>query len=697
MATRSLNLAARFDQAIALHQTGQLALAQAIYEEILRVSPNCAEAMRLLGALAAQSRNSLKALDLINRAIELDPDNAAAHYIRGSVLRELKQWDAALASYERAIELKPDYAEAHLYRGIVLQEFKKWDAALACHDRAIVIRTDFAEAHFCRGNVLMQLRRLVEAVASYDQAIAARATFAEAYCNRGIVLKELGQMEAALSSYQRAISIRGDVAETHFNCGNVLRALKRSHEALSSYARALALSGEYVEAHCNRGNVFGELKQWESALASYERCIALRPDHPDAHSNRGNVLYELGRRDEALASYERAIAARPDFAEVHSNRGNVLSDLGRFTEALASCERAIGIRPDYAEAYCNRGNTLRGLYRFEEALASYGQAIAIHDDYANAHFNRSIAFLMRGDLASGWRGYEWRWKLETAAGMPRHASKPLWLGDESIAGKTVLLHAEQGLGDTLQFCRYATLAADAGATVILEVQQPLVNLLTGMPGVSQLVTSGSPLPDFTTHCPLMSLPLAFKTTLSTIPAQRRYLAGDARKVAHWRLKLPRETRPMVGIAWSGSATHRNDHHRSIPLQQLLSHLPRGPIYVCMQKEIREADRRVLDATPAIWNVAGELEDFSDTAALCECMDLVVTVDTSTAHLSAALGRPTWILLSSIPDWRWMVDRSDSPWYPAARLYRQPRIDAWDDVLGRVSADLIHAFGLARAT
>jgi hypothetical protein len=374
-----------------------------------------------------------------------------------------------------------------------------------------------------------------------------------------------------------------------------------------------------------------------------------------------------------------------------------LLELNRPAAALESLERALDCQPELAEAFNNRGNALRELRRLEEACASFDRAIALRSDYAEAHVNRASTRLLSGDYATGWPEYEWRWKKGgiTTINERRNLTQPLWLGTESLAGKTILLHCEQGLGDTLQFCRYVSLIAARGARVILEAPESLRTLLATLPGVSQLITPDTPLPPLDYHCPLFSLPLAFNTTLESIPSPGRYLASDAGRVEQWRARLAESRRARIGLVWRGNALHGRDAQRSIPPAQFMRYLTGEFQYISLQKDLREADRDVLRAHPSILDVSAELEDFADTAALCDCLDLIIAADTSVAHLSAALGRPTWILLPSDPDFRWLLDREDSPWYPTVKLYRQASVGEWNGVLERVGADLQQRFAPER--
>ena len=478
-----------------------------------------------------------------------------------------------------------------------------------------------------------------------------------------------------------------DAAKALVERGNALRTAQRPADALVAYDRALALRPDYAEALNHRGNAMRELRRPADALASYDRALALEPDYAAVHYNRANVLLELQRPADALASLDRALALEPDDAEALTVRGNALVDLKRPADALASYERALALAPDFVAGHYNRGNVLVELERYDDALASYDRAVALDPDGAGAHYNESLCRLLIGDFEVGWRKYEWRWRTEQFEPLKRDFEQPLWLGQQPIAGKTVLLHAEQGIGDTLQFCRYAERVAALGAAVVMEVQPPLRSLLSSLRGVSQLAVRGKPLPRFDYHCPLLSLPLAFQTTLASAPAEVPYLHSDPSRVRQWRERLGATTQPRVGLAWAGRAGQGNDQNRSIPLADFVGLVSRGAQFVSLQKELRPGDQELLSARRDVRHVGDELRDFADTAALIELMDVVVTVDTSVAHLAGAMGKPVWLLLAYNRDWRWLLDRDDSPWYPTARLFRQKRIGDWDSVVARVRNEL----------
>jgi tetratricopeptide (TPR) repeat protein len=429
------------------------------------------------------------------------------------------------------------------------------------------------------------------------------------------------------------------------------------------------------------------LGQHEEALQSIDRSLALRPGDADALLNRGNVLEQLRRYEEALASYDQALALRADFAEAALNRGIALRYLSRHEEALTSYDRALALRPDYADAWNARGASLWDLRRLDAALASYDKALALNRDFASAHFNEGCIRLLTGDFTRGWEQYEWRWRDPKLAFPQRDFAEPRWTGTESLQGKTILLHAEQGMGDTLQFCRYVPLVAARGAAIVLEVQPALQALLAQLPGVIQVIAQGEPRPAFDYQCPLLSLPLAFGTGLASIPAPPAYLFADEQRIRLWRSRLGETALPRVGLAWSGSTWHRNDQHRSISLRAFQRLCVPGIDFVSLQKEVRPADQPLLDALPEVRTFSTELTDFTETAALLACLDLIICVDTAVLHLAGALGRPAWLLLPFTPDWRWLLDRDDSPWYPTVRLFRQPKAGDWDSVLVRAGDEL----------
>lgn len=430
----------------------------------------------------------------------------------------------------------------------------------------------------------------------------------------------------------------------------------------------------------------GKLPQ---AFEIYKEIRARAPRHFDAAHMLGVVLQQAGQNAPAAAALAEAIALNPRNAAAHYNRGLALQGLRQFGPAIDEYCIAIALDPDYPSAYTNLGNIYRETNRCAEALAAYATSLRLRPDHPGTLVNAGLCYLKVGDYPTGLAHYEARWRdapSRQQAGANDHPG-PRWQAGMAVAGKTVLLHSEQGLGDTLQFCRYAVLAARAGARVLLEVPKRLVSLLGCLEGVSAVIEKGQTLPAHDLQCPLLSLPAVFGTTVNTVPALTGYLRAAPDRVTAWRARLGPARGPRIGLVWNGGPDHKDDRSRSMRLADLLPWLPAGGDYVSLQKEVREVDRPVLAGRPDIRHYGDEQHDFSDAAALCALMDVVVSVDTSVAHLAAALARPTWIPLAFSPDWRWLLGRADSPWYPTARLYRQVRMDDWSTPLSRLRDDL----------
>ena len=426
--------------------------------------------------------------------------------------------------------------------------------------------------------------------------------------------------------------------------------------------------------------------KFASAVLSYRRAISLKPENAEAYSNMSISFLELKRADEALESCDKAVSLRPKYFDARLNRGIVLQELDHIDAALENYNAALELEPLRAVAYSNRGNAQREMGHFRQALDDYDRAISIDTGLAEAYWNKALTLLLLGEFESGWPLYEWRWKRKAIAGQERKFGKPLWIGKESIEGKRILLHCEQGLGDTIQFCRFANLVAKRGAHVVMEVPHQLIVALHGLEGVHEWVERGQPLPRFDFQCPLMSLPLALGIKDVLVSFRFPYLTSDEAKRRRWTVRLGPRTRRRVGLVWSGNVDHKNDSRRSIALARMIEKMPPDFEYFSLQKEVREGDKSALAAS-TLSHFGDDLFDFSETAALCSLMDVVVSVDTSVAHLSAALGKRTFILIPYIPDWRWLLERTDSPWYAAVRLYRQDSSRDWDEVLCRVATDL----------
>jgi tetratricopeptide (TPR) repeat protein len=654
-------------QGRSLHQAGRLGEARQVYEAVLGVDPAHAQALHLLGVVCIQSGDLEGGADLIGRALQVQPDDPAALGNLATALNGLGRREQALACCDRAIALQPQDPAAHGNRGAALHALGRFVEALQSYDRAAALRPDQAKAHFNRGVVLYALGRLGEAVDAHRRATALQPAFAEAHRNAGRALRDLGRKDEALDAYGAALALRPGDAELHTARANVLCDLERPAEALEAYDRAIALKGDHVEAWSNRMVPLRDLRRPEEALESCERAIALEPGNAQAHSKRGSAFYEFQRLDDALASFDRAIALDPGFAQAHLNRAVVLGQQRRFGEAMTSFDQALALNPDDPEA----------------------------------HFHQAMCRLTLGEEAEGWRQYEWRWRTRQFEAAGRDFPMPLWLGDVRLEGRTLLVHAEQGLGDALQFCRYVPALAKLGATVVLEVYPGLARLMQRLTGASVVIKRGARLPTCDFHVPLMSLPLALGARAHEHAAP--YLSADPSDSAAWARRLEGVEGFRVGLCWAGGArpdqpiAHAIDLRRSLPLAAFrpLADLP-GLRFVSLQMGPPSAELAEAVDWPGgpIVDLAEDLKDFADTAALVANLDLVIACDTSTAHLAGALGKPVWILNRFDGCWRWGHGREDTPWYPTARLFTQSEPGDWARVIDAVKATLARERRLA---
>ena len=531
--------------------------------------------------------------------------------------------------------------------------------------------------------------QLVEAQALYEKILKKEPNHSDSLHLLGVIFCQTKQLQRAVDSIDKAIKINPSNEVFYSNRGNALSDLKQLDAAVASYDEAIKLDPSYAEAHSNRGNALQDLKQLDAAVASYDKAIRLVPGYTEAYYNRGNALKELKQFDVAVASYDEAIKLDPSYAEAYSNRGNALQDLKQLDAAVASYDRAIQLKPDYAEAYYNRGNVLKDLKQLSAAVASYDKAIQLKQDYASAYWNKSLALLQVGDFDRGWELYEWRWKKDDLNFRDRGFTKPLWLGIESLQDKTILIHAEQGLGDTIQFCRYVKSVTALGAKVIFEVQPVLVSLMREPDLPFDIYAKGAALPDFDYHCPLMSLPLALQNKGNTVIPTSLYIKIDDTRVQKWRSRFDNE-QFNIGINWQGSKK-KIDIGRSFPLALFegIASLSKVKLF-SLQKNEGTEQLNDLPKGMVIENFGGDVDSegaFLDTAAIIKSLDLIITSDTAVAHLAGALGCRVWLALKWVPDWRWMLDGGSSSWYPSMRLFRQNKADDWEGVFDEIKSEL----------
>jgi Flp pilus assembly protein TadD len=528
----------------------------------------------------------------------------------------------------------------------------------------------------------------------YRLIIDAAPGCAEAHSCLGVALAQQGKLEQAAASLEQAIHSRSDFPEAHNDFANVLLGLGRLDDAVAHYRQAIVLRADYPEAHNNLGIALARQGKLDDAVVHHRQAVQLNQHYATAHYNLGSVLERQSKLDEAIACYRQALHLQPNLAEAWNNLGIALERQDKLDDAVASFQEALRLRPGYAEAYNNLGKGYYARGRVAEALAQFEQALRVKPDYADAHANRALLWLLQGDFEQGWQEYEWRWAQPGA--LRRGFRQPLWDG-AALEGRTILLHSEQGLGDTVQFIRYVSLVKERGGKVIVQCQAPLVCLLSGLKGIDQIVAMEQQIPDFDVHVPLLSLPGIFRTTLACIPAPVPYLHADQALVDRWRATFPKRPAFRVGIAWQGNPSFRSDRQRSIPLMQFqqLATVPDVEL-VSLQKGPGTDQLRGLQGKFSVTDLqnvlGGDNESFANIAAIMMHLDLVISCDTAIAHLAGALGVNVWVALPLLPDWRWLLQREDSPWYPTMRLFRQTRYGQWGDVFDRMAEELKRAAG-----
>lgn len=679
-----------FIEALNLVQQDDLLGAKQRLLDAHRLVPDRVSVITNLAAVLLKLR-APEAKEFALKAVALDESNVEG-WLNLSTCNEIEgNLAEALDCVDRLITVKPNLPEAFERQAVLLRKLGRMDEAFLSQAKAQTLAFSDAGAYSDYGVALCRLMRFEEAITAFDKAVSLDSNHAAAYVNRGNVLQELKRNEEALASYDNAIALQADHAEAYNNRGLSLKELKRHEEALESYDKAIALRADYADAYNNRGNVLQELKRYEDALASYDRAIALKADYAEAYNNRGNVLVELKRHADAVASYDQAIALKTDYAEAYNNRGNVLSELKRYTEALASYNKAIALKADYAEAYNNRGFLLKDLTRYAEALADYDRAIALKADFADAHFNKGLLTLAGGEFKQGWELYEWRWRTADLAARGEALGVSLWVARERIRGADLLLCAEQGVGDEIMFAGMVDEVLREANSVILECDARLLGLYQrSFPAVKVIARQSRSATEglkFDCVVPVGSLARFYRTSPAGFPQHGGYLKPSADLTAMWRRKLSVPGASLkVGISWRGGTPRTGIGRRSIPLDRW------GPIfdvkgaqfvslqYGDVKEEIAKWGDRII-FFPDCQNT------FDDLGALISALDVVISVQTAAVHLTGALGKPCWALVSDPAEWRYGQNGSQMPWYPAVRLFRQRAAGDWQAVLDEVTAEL----------
>ena len=641
---------------LAHHRIGSLNEAARCYASLLEMQPQHADALNLLGVVARQRNDLITSERLILEAITHDSGIATYHHHLGKTYALQGRVEEAGRSYWRALSLNPEDVDSMQLLATLRREAGDWNEAIGLYGQLVQLEPHKAEWLYTLGQVLKKQGRMNEALVFYHRAVLLYPDSADGYFNLGRTLFEAGQRPDSLQCFQHVVTMHPDDAEAHNYMGQIL------HE-------------------------FGEAGQ---ARQAYLKAIDIKPNFVEALSNLGALLMELAELESAEALLRRALQFAPEFTCACSNLGTVLAKQGRFVEAFETFRHILLKNPMHAQVLCSVGYSLDALGDLGGARECFQLALTAEPDSALARFNLSSHFLLDGDFAEGWSRYEQRWELRQFTGKPRLHAQPRWQGKE-VAGDSIVLFSEQGFGDTLQFARYALLLVERGLRVFLEVQPQLVQLLRTLhPDVHVFAKDQEDVPVADWHCPLLSLPRVFGTDMSNIPATVPYVYADKEKATQWTQHL-QAPGLRVGVAWSGNPGHVRDRLRSVPFQQFceVMDIPQVHFY-SLQKGPAAKQAGTAGFTGELCDLDPYLLDFTDTAAVIANLDLVITVDTALAHLAGAMGKPVWILLAHAPDWRWLKERNDSPWYPSARLFRQSILGQWTDVLEQIKHAL-HAF------
>ena len=545
---------------------------------------------------------------------------------------------------------------------------------------------ELAKSHFFRGLDFLNRKLYLEAESEFRTSLRIVPDRESVLVNLSATLFMLERYEDVTKISNQILDQNNSNKEAWLNLGNAHQKLEQYEQAISSYDKAIGLEPEYAEAWSNRANALKEIEQYEAALASYDKAISINPGFTEDWSNRGNTLHELEQYEAALASYDKAISINPDFSKVWSHRGNALLKLGHYEQALLSYEKAISLEPDYANAFFNRAIALRELQQYEAAITSYDKTISLKPNHYDAYWNKSLIQLLIGDFQGGWTNYEYRWvRKDTTEKRYQEIASLKKLDDAKSSA--VLVWWEQGYGDVIQFSRYIPLLAERAAQVTFVVPLALETLLSRSLPPVKVISNEEPIGDFDFQVPLMSLPGLFSSELSNIPFTDRYLKTRQSNFNRWREKLNLDhSRINIGIACSGNAKNEHDKFRSMDLSffEPLSKL--ANLYL-IQKDVRQSDKDFLDRNADIKFLGDQISTFEDSASIVEHMDLIVTVCTSLAHLAGALEKRTMVLLTWNSDWRWFLDRQDSPWYSSVKLFRQTKPGDWESVMQAAISEL----------
>jgi tetratricopeptide (TPR) repeat protein len=675
-------------RALEHYHAGQAGEADAACRALLTRWPRDVDALNLRAVIACRSSRFADGVTLLERLLKQQPGNVQALTTLGDARHALGDRAGSIDAFARAVKVAPRSAVLQSRLGTALLEANRTAEAAAAYLQSIRLDGGLAQSHFNHGVALQQLDRAAEAATAYRTAITLDPRYVAAHLNLANVLLSQGNLAEAEATLGRALGCDAGCAMAYAARGALRREQGRLDDAASDCERAIRLQPDLAAAYMTLGGTKLDLNQPGDALAVYRQAIALTPNDARLHSHLGVALIRLDRIDEAADACRAAVALQPLYAPAHTNYGVALQRLDRAKDAIAAHEMAIALDPAFPKAWSNLAESLKDEGRIDEALKASCRAVSFPSHEPIQRFNYALALLMEGDYDAGWRAFESRRLAGVLAPHERRFAVPEWRG-ESLHGQTLLLHAEQGLGDTLHFVRFVQALSVPGVSIVVECQKPLIGLLQASLGAVRVVAQGEPLPPFDLHLPLMSLPHVLGTRLDTVPASVPYLAADPHKAARWRARIGGSADIAVGVVWSGNPEHKSDARRSLAAASVLPELAMPGIRLfSLQKDVRAGDIPLLHAMAGhVTDLAPQFADFTDTAAALQALDLVIAVDTAVAHLAGALGRPVWMMTPYALDWRWLRDRENSPWYPTMRLFRQSRPQIWGDVIVRIRAGL----------
>ncbi|HVT87833.1 MAG TPA: tetratricopeptide repeat protein [Tepidisphaeraceae bacterium] len=652
--TSQLTIQQAVDQALQSFGCGKAQESHSLCQQILNVEPSNADALHLMGVLEMQAQHFASASQLIGRAIASNPSQPGYYCNLGQSLAAQGQNDQAIIAYRRALALNAEMFEA---------------------------RNNLA-------NLLREKGEFAQAISNYMMVLRSHPNLPQVWNNMGLALQDAGRIEEALDAFAKAMSLAPTFSLAAENKAKLLHRVGRFEQAIAAYLQVLRINPDHVDSLNNMANALQDAGQMEMAVSTYDKALAIRPELPEVHKNRGNALLKLGQFERAGESFDQAIELRPDFAEAHRGRGNALRMLGRHADAITALRTTASLNPESASVYCDLGSALLANGDIDQAIGALNRAVGLKSDHPGANLNLGTTLLLRGDFERGLPLYEYRNQVNGIGQVAGDNAQPIWDGSD-LNGKRILLHSERGLGDAIQYSRYIPMVATRGGRICLVCQPELHRLLQQVEGIGALLAPGDMVPETDVRCALPSLPLKFKTTLETIPSRDLYLQADVEGSARWRKRLGEpDGRKKIGLAWAGPPFP--DPKRSMCLSQV------APLSACrnvrlisLQKGPAMTDLRKNSGGLNIENYFCDLLDVSETASLIDNLDLVITIDSMVAHLAAAMGKPTWLLLPAIPDWRWQLDRNDSPWYPSMRLFRQKTAGDWSAPISQVLDSLQH--------